>query len=81
MKPLITFFRGHEFTGKAKEFESASVVYISPAPGEKADVEFRKYTANYIDYADRKFFVNATRRRYKTLEAAVEAAVAAKATA
>ncbi len=72
----ITFYRGNEYQGNTRETSSGTVTYVGGAT--PADIVFRRYTANYKDIADKKFFVTVTRRRYATLEAAVAAVVKAK---
>jgi len=75
----ITFYRGNDYVGNARETSSGTVTYVGG--GTPADIVFRRYTADLADVADKKFFVTATRRRYATLEAAAAAAVKAKAAA
>ena len=72
----ITYYRGNDFTGKARETPSGAVVYVGG--GTPADIVFRKYTADYRTHADKKMFVTSTRRRYATLEAAAAAVVKAR---
>lgn len=74
---MITFYRGAAFAGETRSTESGVVTYVD-TPG--ADIVFKKYTQDYSDIADKKFFVTRTRRRYKTLEAAAAAVVKASTT-
>lgn len=69
----ITFYRGSVFSGKVQETPSGTVLYVDGAT--QADIVYRPYTANYLDAASKTFFVTATRRRYKTLNAACAAVV------
>ena len=74
---MITLYRGAAFAGETRSTESGVVTYVD-TPG--ADIVFKKYTQDYSDIADKKFFVTRTRRRYKTLEAAAAAVVKARTT-
>lgn len=74
---MITFYRGAAFAGTTRTTESGVVTYLDTTP---ADIVFMKYTQDYSDIADKKFFVTRTRRRYKTLEAAAAAVVKASTT-
>lgn len=74
----ITFGRGNNFAGKLTTTSHGEVLFV--ASGVKAEIEYRQFTADYSQSADKKFFVVATRRRYGSLETAAAAAVAARAT-
>lgn len=74
----ITFFRGQKFAGKQQSTACGEVLFVGS--GEKAEIDYRQFTADYSQSADKKFFVMATRRRYGSLEKAAAAAVAARAT-
>jgi len=73
----ITFDRGNKFAGKLTITSHGEVLCV--ASGVKAEIEYRQFTADYSQSADKKFFVVATRRRYGTLENAAAAVVAARA--
>lgn len=57
--------------GEKKFFNDAVVEYVNGA----ADITYQRYTSDYSAYADRKYRVTSTGRRYKTLEAAAAAVV------
>lgn len=73
----ITFSRGDKFAGKLTVTSNGEVLCV--ASGVKAEIEYRQFTADYSQSADKKFFVVATRRRYGSLETAAAAVVAARA--
>jgi hypothetical protein len=57
--------------GEKKFFNDEVVEYVNGP----ADICYQRYTSDYSNYADRKYRVVSTGRRYKTLEAAVAAVV------
>lgn len=79
MNASITFFRGHDFAGNTRQTTSGTVQYVGS--GQPADICFKKFTADYSTYAEKKFLVTATSRRYATLDAAAAAVAKLRAAA
>lgn len=76
----VTYRRENRAPGITQAVDNFTVLYVgddAPPP----DIEFKRFTRNYEYTADRKFVVTATRRRYKTLEAAARAVIKARCTA
>ncbi|WP_087863930.1 hypothetical protein [Comamonas thiooxydans] len=73
-KAKILFFREYKHAGKIVETKHGVVEFTET--GRNVDIEYRRYTQNYVDHADKQFYVVATRRRYSTLEKAAAAVIA-----
>ena len=76
----ITFAgRQRDLIGATQDIAQAAVHFVDPGAG-RADIEYRRFVKNYDSVALRRYFVTATRQRYATLEAAVRAVIAHRAT-
>lgn len=71
-KPIL-FYRGSAFKNRVTKTKSGEVHFVDAIT--HADIDYRKFTANYREGASRPYFVLESRIRYRTLEAAAAAVV------